>query len=321
LSSRIDASVPSPSVLVTGGAGFIGKHLVGSLLRDGFEIRIVDRVSRPKDLRFSRRLTYFRGDLSSRQLPVTKKKSFIVHLAANTSVLESVQHPVDTVKANIENTCRVLDMARRIDSERFLFASTAAVYGDKKTACRETDSPNPASPYAASKLAAEYYCKTYTKLYGLPTVILRYFNIYGPGQSGMYAGVITRFITEALNNRRPRIFGDGQQTRDFVYIDDVVTATRAALTNSVDPGTILNIGTGKGTSILALANHVLAVLNLSDIRPLSAPARSGEVRHSTANINLAKKTIQFTPSYQLVDGLSKTIRWLRTVVGHDRTIS
>jgi UDP-glucose 4-epimerase len=304
----------SRSVLVTGGGGFIGKHLVRELLRKGFEIEALDKIPRPKSFPSSKRLAYYQGDVNSndsrwRSKPGTR----IVHLAANTSVQDSVRRPLLTVRANIEATCRMLDFARKADSERFVFASTAAIYGDKKSSCRETDIPAPASPYASSKLASEYYCKVYASLYGIPTVVLRYFNVYGPGQSDRYAGVITRFVREALHGRPPIIFGDGRQTRDFVFIRDVIGATVASLTHQVPGGTILNIGTGRATSITSLAQGVLQLFDLKKLRPIHAPLRVGEVRYSQANISAARMKIGFRPKYRLSEGLPPTIEWLKSL--------
>jgi len=302
------------SVLVTGGGGFIGKHLVNELLRDGFEVAALDKVVRPKTLSGSKKLAYYQDDVNRpnswwRSKPGTR----IVHLAANTSVQESVRRPLLTVRANIEATCRMLEFARKIDSERFVFASTAAIYGEKRLSCRETDTPAPASPYAASKLASEYYCKVYASLYGIPTVVLRYFNVYGPGQSDHYAGVITRFVREALRGKPPVIFGDGRQTRDFVFIKDVIRATVASVTQRVPGGTILNIGTGRATSILSLAMQVLHIFDLKTLRPIHASRRVGEVRHSQANISQARMNLRFRPKYRLSEGLPPTIEWLRSV--------
>ena len=303
----------SKSALVTGGGGFIGKHLVRELLLKGFDVQALDMVPRPKDFPSSNRLMYHRADLNSNNSRVRGKPgTIIVHLAANTSVQESVKRPLLTVRANIEATCRMLDLARKVDSDRFLFASTAAIYGDRKSSCRETDTPAPASPYASSKLASEYYCKVYASLYGIPTVVLRYFNVYGPGQSNRYAGVITRFVKEARLRKPPVIFGDGRQTRDFVFIDDVIMATVNSLTQSVPSGTILNIGTGRATSIMSLARQVLHLFNLRNLRPIHAPPRVGEVKHSLANISAARTKIRFRPRYRLAEGLPPTIEWLNT---------
>lgn len=303
----------SKLALVTGGGGFIGKHLVRELLYKGFEVEALDRVLRPRDLPKSSRLVYHQADMNTANSRWQGKPGArIVHLAANTSVQESIQRPLLTVRANIDATCRMLDLARKIDSERFLFASTAAIYGDNRSSCRETDTPAPASPYASSKLASEYYCKVYASLYGISTVILRYFNVYGPGQSNRYAGVITRFVKEALHGKPPIIFGDGSQTRDFVFIDDVIRATVTSLTQRVPGATIMNIGTGRATSITSLARQVLQLFDLRNLRPINAPPRVGEVKHSQANISAAQTKIRFRPRYRLAEGLPPTIEWLRT---------
>jgi len=286
---------------------------VRELLYKGFEVEALDRVLRPRDLPKSSRLVYHQADMNTANSRWQGKPGArIVHLAANTSVQESIQRPLLTVRANIDATCRMLDLARKIDSERFLFASTAAIYGDNRSSCRETDTPAPASPYASSKLASEYYCKVYASLYGISTVILRYFNVYGPGQSNRYAGVITRFVKEALHGKPPIIFGDGSQTRDFVFIDDVIRATVTSLTQRVPGATIMNIGTGRATSITSLARQVLQLFDLRNLRPINAPPRVGEVKHSQANISAAQTKIRFRPRYRLAEGLPPTIEWLRT---------
>ena len=301
------------SVFLTGAAGFIGKNLTPELLHEGFEVEALDWLPRPKGFPSSSRLRYRRADVNRTNLPVIGKHGTrIVHLAANTSVEESVRRPLLTVRANVEATCRMLEFARKIDTERFLFASTAAIYGDRRTSCRETDTPAPASPYAASKLASEHYCRVYASLYGIPAVVLRYFNVYGPGQSNHYAGVITRFVTEALHSRPPIIFGDGNQTRDFIFIRDVTRATVGALTQRVPGGTVLNIGTGRSTSIVSLARQILRLFNLRNLQPNFAPPRVGEVRHSSADISEARTQIHFRPRFQLGEGLRPTIRWLKT---------
>jgi UDP-glucose 4-epimerase len=198
-----------------------------------------------------------------------------------------------------------------MDGERFLFASTAAVYGDLVRSCREDDTPSPSSPYAVSKLASEYYCKVYTKLYGIPTVILRYFNIYGPGQSAAYAGVITRFVRDALRQSPPVIFGDGGQTRDFVFVNDVVNATLSSLDKSLPGAITINVATGRATSITSLAKMILDILQLQYLHPTHTSPRAGDVRHSRADVSLARKMLSFRPKYDLNDGLRATINWFR----------
>ena len=302
-------------VIVTGGAGFIGSHLVHSLLDNRHRVLMVDRVAKPKSLASSDRLIYKKMNVANiRSLSVSRlRESKIVHLAARTSVEHSVVDPVSTVASNIGVTCAALEFARKIDSPRFVHASTAAVYGNREGQCKETDSPAPASPYAVSKLASEYYCKVFCSLYGIRTVILRYFNVYGPGQSTNYAGVITRFVTRALNEEPPIIFGDGNQTRDFIFVGDVVRATMAALEKPIQGGTIMNIGTGTPTSVRSLADTVLRILKLEHLHPVHTFARRGDVRHSRADTSIARAKLGFRSARGLDDGLLKTIDWLRTM--------
>lgn len=302
-------------VIVTGGAGFIGKHLVHSLLDNRQRVVIVDRVATPKTLGSSHGLVGRKMDVASiSSLNVSGlREAKIVHLAADVSVVKSVRDPISTVRSNIGVTCEMLEFARKIDSERFVFSSTAAVYGDKRGRCRETDHPSPASPYAVSKLACEHYCKLYSSLYGVQTVILRYFNVYGPGQSTNYAGVITRFVTRALNEEPPIIFGDGNQTRDFIFVGDVVRATMAALKKPIPGGTIINIGTGRPTSVRSLADRILRILKLEHLHPVHTFARRGDLRHSRADTSIARAKLGFRSARGLDDGLLKTIDWLRTM--------
>lgn len=300
------------STIVTGGAGFIGTHLVRYLLQSQ-RVLVVDKKTRPRTYPRSINLTYEKKDARNidKIFSKTLGHSSIVHLAAETSVAKSVQRPVSTVRANIEPTVAMLELARRLDSPRFVFASTAAVYGDRRGPCRETDPPTPASPYAASKLASEYYCQMYAKLYGVPTVILRYFNVYGPGQSNSYAGVITHFVRNGLEGKSPIIFGDGEQTRDFVYVGDVVAATIASLRKNLPAGIVLNIGTGHPMTIRLLADGILDLLKLERVRPIFAAARRGDVKHSSASIKLSQAKLRFTPSWSFDEGLSEFVRWAR----------
>jgi UDP-glucose 4-epimerase len=187
-----------------------------------------------------------------------------------------------------------------------VFASSAAVYGDKRGACGEEDSPEPRSPYAASKLAGEYYSRVYAKLYGIPTVILRYFNVYGPRQSQQYAGVITQFLKAVSRGRPPTIYGDGKQTRDFIFVQDVVRATLNSLHRSLPRGMIMNIGSGQAISVRELALRILRVAGRSDLRPAYAPAKPGDVKFSLANISRVRSRIGFTPRYDLDTGLKAT---------------
>ena len=273
---------------------------------------VIDKVARPKSVPATPRLAYKQLDafdvdsIFSRTL----LGSSIVHLAADVSVERSVKDPISTVRSNIGVTCAMLELARRVDSDRFVFTSTAGVYGDHFGARVETDSPSPASPYAVSKLASEYYCKLYSALYGIPTTILRLFNVYCPEQSGEYAGVITRFIERAMKGKSPVVFGDGLQTRDFVYVDDAIQSIKTALQRPLTGGTVLNIGTGKATAINALATLIGKFFDLQQ-RPVHRPPRKGDVRHSLANISKARNQLGFRPKYDLQSGLHQTLNWFR----------
>ena len=270
---------------------------------------MLDKARRPRDFPHSSRLIYRQADVRriGNILHAEKHRDLkIIHLAAETSVRRSVLKPVSTVGANVGVTCATLEFARKADANRFVFASTAAVYGDKKDACHEDDLPNPRSPYAASKLAAEYYCKVYAGLYGIPITILRYFNVYGPGQSPQYAGVITSFLKEVSNRRRPTIFGDGSQTRDFIFVEDVVRATLISLSKTLPAARILNIGTGRATSVSNLAKLVLQLFNKNYLEPIYTPAQEGDVKFSRADISRARREICFRPRYEIDKGLQLT---------------
>jgi nucleoside-diphosphate-sugar epimerase len=300
-------------ILITGGAGFIGKHLVGSCLGRYDEVTIIDKVPMPQEFSAKIGLAYRQADAYRVEslLPRRKQPGLrIVHLAAETSVNRSLLRPLSSVRANVGVTCALLEFARRTDSENFIFASSAAVYGERKAACREADSPDPRSPYAASKLAGEYYCRVFAKTYGIPVSILRFFNVYGPGQSNHYSGVVTAFLKAVSQGRPPTIHGDGKQTRDFVFVKDIVEAILRSLDTRLPPGIIMNIGTGRAITVNTLALKVLRVLRKESIRPIHLPAKAGEVRFSRADISLARSKIRFQPRHDLDNGLRLTSKWL-----------
>ncbi len=296
-------------ILITGGGGFIGRHLVNRALTEPGKVTVIDKKSRPSFFPSSDRLVYVQGDVSRIRTMVPfhrRAKLRIIHLAAETSVRQSVLRPLSSVRANVGVTCALLEFARKVDAESFVFASSAAVYGDKKGPCRENDLPNPRSPYAASKLAGEYYCRVYSQLYGIPITVLRYFNVYGPGQSAHSAGVITGFLKQVSHGRPPVIYGDGRQTRDFVFVSDVVTATVKAVTRKPESETVINIGTGRATSIGALAWKVLRLLGRRDLQPIYVPSVEGDVRFSQADVSRARRKIGFRPRYDIDTGLKLT---------------
>ncbi len=284
-------------------------------LEQHHDVTVLDRAQKPLDFPASSRLVYSRGDAYriDRWVPTGERRDLkIVHLAAETSVRKSVLEPLSTVQTNIGVTCALLEFARKADPESFVFASSAAVYGEKRRACREDDLPDPQSPYAASKLAGEHYCRVYARLYGMPIVVLRYFNVYGPGQSTQYAGVITNFLKATSLGKPPTIFGDGKQTRDFIFVDDVVEATLKSLHKKLRPGITMNIGTGRTTSICNLAQKVLKLVNRKEVQPVHAPPRAGDIAFSKADVSFASREIGLRPRYSLDKGLKLTLNWLVT---------
>jgi UDP-glucose 4-epimerase len=302
-------------ILITGGAGFIGKHLVSRCLEKYGAVTVVDKVLRPEEFSADGGILYRQADAYRVESLFPKRKQpglKIVHLAAETSVRASVLRPLSSVRSNVGVTCALLEFARKIDSKSFLFASSAAIYGERETACSEDDAPDPRSPYAASKLAGEYYCRVYARTYGIPVSILRFFNVYGPGQSNRYSGVITAFLKEVSQGRPPTIYGDGKQTRDFVFVRDVVEAIVKSLNTRLPPGIVMNIGTGRATTINALALKVLQILRKESIRPVYFPAKAGEIKFSRADISLARRKIGLQPRHDIDKGLRLTYKWFMT---------
>jgi UDP-glucose 4-epimerase len=305
-------------ILVTGGAGFIGSHLVESLVRQGRRVRVLDDFStglraNVDQLRPSAEI--MAGDVADAAAveQAMKEVEVVFHLAALASVQRSVEAPLDTHRVCATGTLQVLDAARRAGVRRVVYAASSSAYGipagDVQT---EKDPLEPLSPYAAAKLAGELYAQAFTAAYGLETVRLRFFNIFGPRQraDSPYSGVIALFAAALSEGRTPTVYGDGQQSRDFTYVSDVVQAlTRAADTPGVS-GRVYNVGTGRATSVLDL----IAALNRqlgTRISPRHAPARAGDVRHSRADISHAQRDLGYEPAVAFEDGLAQTLDWYR----------
>jgi UDP-glucose 4-epimerase len=305
--------------LVTGGAGFIGSHVVEELVRRGDSVRILDNLSsgRKENLAAVRDKIEFREadirDLESIR-PTFFGVDYVIHLAALASVARSMEDPVETTLVNLNGTLHVLLAARDARVKRVVMAATAAAYGDDPALPRvETQFPQPLSPYALTKLADEYYGQIFDRFFGLEVVSLRYFNIFGPRQDpkSPYTGVLSIFIDCYLAGRTPRIFGDGEQSRDFTYVANVVDATLRASLAPAAPGKVINVGTGKSSTL----NQTIGVLNRivdTQVKPEYAPARIGDVRHSTADISLARATLGYEPRVSFEDGLRLTVDWMRT---------
>jgi UDP-N-acetylglucosamine/UDP-N-acetyl-alpha-D-glucosaminouronate 4-epimerase len=298
--------------LVTGGGGFIGHHLVRRLLADGNEVRVLDNFSTGRRERLEGlEVGLVEGDLRSyeRAHAAVRGTDVVFHLGALPSVPRSVQDPLTTGAVNVEGTLNVLLAARDEDVRRVVFASSSSVYGANQTLPKtESDQPLPISPYGVSKVAAEHYCRAFTSVYGLETISLRLFNVFGAGQDPLsqYAAVVPRFIAALASEERPIVYGDGHQTRDFTYVDDVVEAFVLAGQQDVPAGDVFNISAGAETSLLEL----IAILNDlmgTAIEPQFEPARAGEVRRSLSDAGKAARVLNWRSQWALPSALRECI--------------
>jgi UDP-glucose 4-epimerase len=307
-------------LLVTGGAGFIGSHLVDAGMIMGSRVRVLDNLtsgnlSNLSSAKKSGRLDFMKGDVTNRHdvEKAVKGVELVFHEAAVVSIPKSLEQPELINKVNTEGTINLLEACRKYDVQRFIFAGSSSIYGEAEhLPISEQTSPRPLSPYAVSKLAAESYCQMYWRLYSLPTISLRYFNVYGPRQtSSEYSGVVSRFL-DAINGDKPlTVFGDGKQTRDFIYVDDVVAASLQALRSDRVFGNAFNIATGIPTSIGLLAETMLKVAHNEALGVSYEPRRPGDICHSYASIDRASDQLQFRPRVQLKEGLEKLFYWSR----------
>lgn len=301
--------------VVTGGTGFIGSHIADELVKQNYRVTIFDNLSTGKMENIAQldgKIEFVEGSVTDLNLlsSVFKGADFIFHEAAVASVKKSVDDPLYANNENVTGTLNVLIAARDNSIKKVIYASSSAIYGNEPTLPkRESIMPDPRSPYAVSKLAAEYYCLVFNKLYGLNTTCLRYFNVFGPRQDpgSQYSAVIPLFIKNIYSGRSPVIFGDGEQTRDFVYVKDVVQANiLAAESNSTG---IFNIGCGKSISINKLTQILLGLMDRPDIKPVYQAMRTGDVRDSLADITYAKN-FGYSPTFTLEQGLKETIELL-----------
>ncbi len=307
--------------LVTGGGGFIGSHLVRALLDRGYTVRVVDDFSSGR----RENLEEVLGDIELIDDPggiVSEKVcaraasdvDVILHQGAVPSVTRSVADPLQTNRVNVSGTLALLEAARAAGVGRFVYASSSSVYGDAEgDVRREDDAPQPLSPYAVSKLSAENYAVLYHELHGMETVGLRYFNVFGPRQdpASQYAAVIPIFIQELLGGRSPVIYGDGEQTRDFTYVDNVVWGNLLALEAKGVGGEIFNLAMGRKCSVNELFLKLREVIGAENIEPSYAPARKGDVVHSLADISKAKKLLGYEAKVPFEEGLRRTVDWYR----------
>ncbi|MBC8134134.1 MAG: SDR family oxidoreductase [Deltaproteobacteria bacterium] len=318
--------------LVTGGAGFIGCSIVRALLARGDRVRVIDNfssgrrenlpaalptspASRKSSSTSTTALEVSEGDiLNADDLKrAMEGVSVVFHHAAIASVPKSVADPVFTNEVNVTGTLQVLQAARSAGVQRVVYAASSSAYGNNPTLPKvESMAPLPQSPYAVTKLAGEFYCRSFYDVYGLQTVSLRYFNVFGPRQDPLseYAAVIPRFIAAALNGKPVVIYGDGEQSRDFCFIDDVVAANLAAVEVADAAGGMFNIASGRAVSLNALLGALEPIIGRSIAR-IHEPPRVADVRHSLADITLARATMNYRPTVSLAEGLSRTVDWLR----------
>jgi UDP-glucose 4-epimerase len=305
--------------LVTGGGGFIGSNVVDRLLADGDSVRVLDNFSTGKRANLAHVLAdidLIEGDLTSyeRVHNAVRGVDHVLHLGALPSVPRSVQDPLTTSQVNIVGTLNVLLASRDEGVHRVVYASSSSVYGDTpKLPKAETMPTRPMSPYAVAKLSGEGYCRSFHSVYGIETAMLRYFNVFGPRQdpTSQYSAVIPAFISRMLQGRPPVINGDGEQSRDFTYVENVVSATIAAA--SAPPaiaGQEMNVACGERSTLNDLVTHVNSILG-TDLVAEYAPSRPGDVRHSLADISRAKELMGYAPTVHFEEGLRRTVDWLR----------
>jgi UDP-glucose 4-epimerase len=305
--------------LVTGGAGFIGSHLVRALLERGDRVVVLDNFSsgRRSNLdQLTGEIELVEGDLRSyeRVHAAMDGVEFVFHEGALPSVPRSVQDPLTTNEVNVSGTLNVLLAARDEGVRRVIFASSSSVYGDAAGFPRdETQRPQPLSPYGVAKLAAESYCRAFWQVYGLETVALRYFNVFGPRQDphSQYAAVVPRFIARLLEGKPPVIYGDGNQSRDFTYVGNVVAGNLLAASAPDVAGEVLNVATGRSLTVHELSAAVQEILGV-EIQPVYESARVGEVEHSAADISRAERLLGYRPVQSVEEGLMATTEALRT---------
>jgi nucleoside-diphosphate-sugar epimerase len=314
--------------LVTGGAGFIGSHLSRNLAQSGHTVLVLDNltgkgaVERAEEMA-EQGISLMRGDVQDAAVceSACRGVDFVLHLAAEPSVARSIEDPSTCVAVNVEGTVNMLQGAARSGSvRRFVYTSTCAVYGDASSgAIQETNPLDPLTPYASSKLAGEYFCRNFFRLHGLETVALRYFNVYGAGQdpNGAYAAVIPRFLSRIVAGEPIVVYGDGEQSRDFVHIDDVVAANILAATADRSVcGRSFNIGSGRRTSLNELIDKLEKIAG-TRVAVERQPARNGDIKHSHADIGAAARSLGYAPSVPLGEGLLRTMEFFRVISSLD----
>ncbi|UCC66693.1 MAG: SDR family oxidoreductase [Deltaproteobacteria bacterium] len=302
--------------LVTGGAGFIGSHIVEELVKRGERVRVIDNLStgkREKIQHLMNAIDFMEGDLRdlNAAMKAVEGVDFVLHQAAIPSVPRSIKDPKEITEHNVNGTLHLLIAARSSDVERVVYASSSSVYGDSPILPKAEDFlPSPLSPYAASKLAGEYYCQVFHQVYGLETVCLRYFNVFGPRQDPLspYAAVIPKFVSLALEKRPLVVYGDGEQTRDFSFVANIVQTNLLACEAKGVAGETMNVGCGDRISINQLAEELKKIIDPNLIVEYTSP-RPGDVEHSQASIEKASKLLGYEPAISFAEGLRQTVEW------------
>jgi nucleoside-diphosphate-sugar epimerase len=304
--------------LVTGGAGFIGSHLVEELVRRGETVRVVDSLVTGKraNLAGVKDVELIEGDLASPEIAreAVARADYVLHQAAIPSVPRSVNDPVTSHHANITATLNVLVAARDAGVKRLVYAGSSSAYGNAAELPKREDMPTrPLSPYALQKLVGEEYGRLFTELYAFDTVTIRYFNVFGPRQdpSSPYSGVISLFIRALVEGRAPVIYGDGEQTRDFTYVANVVEGALSACHAPAARGQVINVATGRRISLNHLFQSLRTIVGADDIEPVYADTRPGDVRDSLADLTRAKTLLGYEPIVDLEEGLRRTVAWYR----------
>ena len=308
----------SDRYLVTGGAGFIGSHLVRRLVQEGARVRVVDNLSTGQISRLSdvwSIIEFVNGDLADELVSreAVKDIDYVFHQAAVPSVQRSVLDPVGTNRANVTATLNLLESCRNVGVRRLVYAASSSAYGDTEVLPKREEMPaNPLSPYALQKFVGEQYCRLYWQLFGLETVSLRYFNVFGPAQDphSEYSAVIPKFTTKLLTSESITVYGDGEQSRDFTFIENVVEANLLALRAAGAPGQVCNIGCGERITLNELVKYLEKIVG-SKARVQYAASKVGDVRHSRADIERAKNLLGYKPKIMLEEGLQLTVNALR----------
>lgn len=308
--------------LVTGGGGFIGSNLARALVERGETVRVLDNFATGREQNLAAlegKLELVRGDIRDAATVARSMTGvdYVLHQAALPSVPRSIEKPVEAHDVNVNGTLVLLEAARKAGIKRMIFAASSSAYGETPTLPKvETMAPDPLSPYAVTKLAGESYLKVYYTCYGLETVSLRYFNVFGPNQDpqSQYAAVIPRFVTAALEKRQPTIYGDGLQSRDFCHIENAIQANLLACTAPGAPGRVFNVACGVRTTLLDVLDRLSAIVG-HKVTAIHEPGRAGDIKHSLADISRARDVLGYTAPVSFEEGLARSVEWYRSKRG------